>query len=386
MNRSMLASIQEATRILQTRGPAEATAAIQRALQQTPSPVGECVKGHASRSPEANEALVLPQLPFRPAVSADVGMLPAPVSPQRRTGRARPRHGRKTEVPPGEFLTGAFSNRAGAREYKLYVPSGHHAQALPLVVMLHGCTQSPDDFASGTRMNAAAELQPCFVLYPAQAQRANGSRCWNWFKSAHQKRDRGEPSIIGGMTREIIARYGIDPRRVYVAGLSAGGAMAAIMKLTHPDLFAAAGVHSGLPYGVAHDLPSALEAMKGRPRSTAARPDDLTPLIVFHGDGDKTVHPRNGEEILAQGVTGSGASAIASTTEVQQGRVPDGHPFTRTLYRDHAGRIIAEHWVIHGAAHAWSGGSDEGSYVDPRGPDATREMLRFFSLWAQPES
>jgi poly(3-hydroxybutyrate) depolymerase len=188
------------------------------------------------------------------------------------------------------------------------------------------------------------------------------------------------------MTREIIAKYGIDPRRVYVAGLSAGGAMAAIMKSTHPDLFAAAGVHSGLPYGAAHDLPSALEAMKGRSRATAARPDDLAPLIVFHGDGDKTVHPRNAEEILAQGVPESGASATASSTEVQQGRVPDGHPFTRTLYRDDAGRVIAEHWVVHGAAHAWSGGSDEGSYVDPRGPDATREMLRFFSLWAQPES
>ncbi|HET9158190.1 MAG TPA: PHB depolymerase family esterase [Myxococcaceae bacterium] len=261
------------------------------------------------------------------------------------------------------------------------MPSGPHAQALPLVVMLHGCTQTPDDFAAGTRMNVAAELQPCLVLYPAQAQRANGSRCWNWFKSGHQRRDRGEPSIIGGMTREIVAKYGIDPRRVYVAGLSAGGAMAAIMKSTHPDLFAAVGVHSGLPYGTAQDLPSALEAMKGRPRSPA-RPDDLTPLIVFHGDRDKTVHPRNGDEILAQGV----ASASASSTEVQQGRVPDGHSFTRTLYRDGAGRVIAEQWVVHGAAHAWSGGSDEGSYVDPRGPDATREMLRFFSLWAQPES
>ena len=370
MNRSMLASIQEATRILQTRGPAEATAAIQRALQQIPSPLGECVEGHASSSSETNEALVLPEPPFRPAVSADVGRL----------------HLRRTEVPPGEFLTGAFSNRAGAREYKLYVPSGHHAQALPLVVMLHGCTQTPDDFAAGTRMNVAAELQPCFVLYPAQAQRANGSRCWNWFKSGHQARDRGEPSIIGGMTREIIARYGVDPRRVYVAGMSAGGAMAAIMKSTHPDLFAAAGVHSGLPYGAAHDLPSGLEAMKGRPRSTAARPENLAPLIVFHGDGDKTVHPRNGDEILAQGVPKGSGSPTASSTEVQRGRVPNGRPFTRTLYRDRAGRVIAEHWVVHGAAHAWSGGSDEGSYVDPRGPDATREMLRFFSLWAQPES
>jgi poly(hydroxyalkanoate) depolymerase family esterase len=251
--------------------------------------------------------------------------------------------------------------------------------------MLHGCTQTPDDFASGTRMNAAAELKSCFVLYPAQAQRANGSRCWNWFKGNHQKRDRGEPSIIGGMTREIIAKYGIDSRRVYVAGLSAGGAMAAVMKSTHPDLFAAVGVHSGLPYGAAKDLPSALEAMRGQLRSSSARNNDLTPLIVFHGDADTTVHPRNGREVLAQAVPGSDAPATAPSPELIQGQVPDGHPFTRTLYRDHAGRVIAEHWLVHGAAHAWSGGSEEGSYVDPRGPDATREMLRFFSLWAQPD-
>ena len=293
---------------------------------------------------------------------------------------------RKSDVPPGEFLTGSFSNRAGARDYKLYVPSGQQGRALPLVVMLHGCTQTPDDFASGTRMNAAAELKACFVLYPAQTQRANGSRCWNWFKSGHQKRDRGEPSIIAGMTREIIARYGIDSRRVYVAGLSAGGAMAAVMKATYPDLFTAVGVHSGLAYGAAHDLPSALEAMKGRPRARVAGAEhDITPLIVFHGDIDPTVHPRNGDEVLAQSLRGGGASVNASRTEVQRGQVPDGHPFTRTVHRDPAGRVIAEHWLVHGAAHAWSGGSDEGSYVDPSGPDATREMLRFFWLWAQPE-
>ena len=372
----MFADIQEATKILQARGPTEATAAIQRALRGT-SP--------ASPSPRS-EASVHSQPPFRAVVPAGVGIPPAPVGPGVWTGKARPGHRPKAEVPPGEFLAGSFSTRAGARDYKLYVPSGHHGQALPLVVMLHGCTQTPDDFASGTRMNAAAELKPCLVLYPAQAQRANSGRCWNWFKSNHQKRDRGEPSIIGGMTREIITRYDVDPRRVYVAGLSAGGAMAAILKSTHPDLFAAAGVHSGLPYGAAHDLPSALAAMKGQPRWSAGRDHDLTPLIVFHGDADTTVHPRNGGEILAQAVPGSDASVSASRTEVKHGQVPDGHPFTRTLYRDHAGRVIAEHWLVHGAAHAWSGGSEEGSYVDPQGPDATREMLRFFSLWAQPES
>ncbi len=296
------------------------------------------------------------------------------------------RHGRagKTDVPRGEFLAGAFANHAGARDYKLYVPSGYHGQELPLVVMLHGCTQTPDDFASGTRMNAAAELNPCFVLYPAQAHRANGSRCWNWFKGSHQKRNRGEPSIIADMTRELSGKYAVDRRRVYVAGLSSGGAMAAVMKQTYPDLYAAVGVHSGLAYGVAHDLPSALEAMKGGRHATATGARQaITPIIVFHGDADTTVHPRNGDEVLAQGLPGPAASASAAGREVQHGQAPNGHSFTRTLYRDDAGRIIAEHWLVHGGAHAWSGGSGEGSYVDPAGPDATREMLRFFSLWAQ---
>jgi poly(hydroxyalkanoate) depolymerase family esterase len=310
----------------------------------------------------------------------------APAQLERPRGPGRDGRGRKTDAPPGEFITGSFANGAGARDYKLYVPSGYHGQELPLVVMLHGCTQTPDDFASGTRMNAMAELNPCFVLYPAQAQRANGSRCWNWFKGSHQKRNRGEPSIIADMTREIIGKYAVDRRRVYVAGLSAGGAMAAVMKKTYPELYAAVGVHSGLAYGVAHDLPSALEAMKGRGHASAtgAR-HDITPVIVFHGDGDTTVHPTNGDEVLAQSLPGRGSSARAPAPEVHQGQTPNGHPFTRTLYRDDAGRVIAEHWLVHGGAHAWSGGSAEGSYVDPAGPDATREMLRFFSLWAQPE-
>ena len=386
MNRAMLASMREATRILRTRGPMEATAAIQRALQGT-TPAGDAtavepVTSRLSRPALATGAAAVSPPPFR-ASPVDGSGPPASAQPIEAPAAPRNRRGRKADLQEGEFLTGSFAGHAGAREYKLYVPTGQHGPGLPLVVMLHGCTQTPDDFASGTQMNVAAELKRCFVLYPAQAQRANGSRCWNWFKSGHQKRDRGEPSIIAGMTREIVARYGIDRRRVYVAGLSAGGAMAAVMKATYPDLFAAVGVHSGLAYGSAHDLPSALEAMRGRPRTPAAGAHhDATPLIVFHGDGDTTVHPRNGEQLLAQSLPGESS---ASRTETQRGQVPDGHPFTRTLYRDDAGRVTAEHWLVHGAAHAWSGGSDEGSYVDPKGPAATREMLRFFWLWAQPE-
>lgn len=363
----MLASMREATRILRTSGPAEATAAIQRALQGT--------------TPTADEQVTALSRPA-PVKSAQA----APAQFERLRGLGRHGRARKTDAPPGEFITGSFANGAGARDYKLYVPRGYHGQELPLVIMLHGCTQTPDDFASGTRMNAAAELNPCFVLYPEQAQCANGSRCWNWFKGSHQKRSRGEPSIIADMTREIIGNYAVDRRRVYVAGLSSGGAMAAVMKKTYPDLYAAVGVHSGLAYGVAHDLPSALEAMKGRRQASAtgAR-HDITPVIVFHGDGDTTVHPRNGDDVLAQSLPERGSSASAPAPEVHHGQPPNGHPFTRTLYRDDAGRVIAEHWLVHGGAHAWSGGSAEGSYVDPAGPDATREMLRFFSLWAQPE-
>jgi poly(hydroxyalkanoate) depolymerase family esterase len=378
MTRAMLASMREATRILRTSGPAEATAAIQRALQEAAPAASERETSRLSRPALAKGGS---QPPFR--ASMPVGApVPRAASAQREGPRvaARREKARKADVATGEFLTGSFANHAGARDYKLYVPSGYRGQELPLVVMLHGCTQTPDDFAAGTRMNAAAELKPCFVLYPAQAQRANGSRCWNWFKGSHQKRDRGEPSIIADMTRELLGKYEIDRRRIYVAGLSSGGAMAAVMKKTYPDLYAAVGVHSGLAYGAAHDLPSALEAMHGRRRATAAGAHhDLTPVIVFHGDGDTTVHPRNGDEVLAQCLPGHGAS-----TDVQRGQAPDGHPFTRTLYQDDAGRVVAEHWLVHGGAHGWSGGSREGSYVDPSGPDATQEMLRFFSLWAQP--
>ena len=173
--------------------------------------------------------------------------------------RDRARH----VVPDGgQFLAGSYTSPAGTRTYKLYIPSGYRGQALPLIVMLHGCTQSPDDFAAGTRMNGLAEEHRCFVVYPAQTPTANGSKCWNWFQAADQQRGQGEPSLIAGITRQIASTYHIDARRVYVAGLSAGGAMAVILGMTYPDLYAAIGIHSGLAYALAHDLPSALAAMQ----------------------------------------------------------------------------------------------------------------------------
>jgi poly(hydroxyalkanoate) depolymerase family esterase len=278
-------------------------------------------------------------------------------------------------VPEGtRFIKGTFSNAAGSRTYKLFIPSCYQGQPCPLVVMLHGCTQSPDDFAAGTRMNFLAEEQNCFVVYPEQPSGANQAKCWNWFRTSDQQRGAGEPSLIAGITRRIMRDYSIDPKRVYVGGLSAGGAAAAIMGVTHADLYAAIGIHSGLACGAASDLPSAFVAMRqGGGSEAIADGGPPVPTIVFHGDRDTTVHPNNGERILQQST-----KATSPTTQVVRGGVPDGHAYTRTILTDARGRTISEHWNIHGAGHAWSGGSPAGSYTDPRGPDATREMLRFF--------
>ncbi|MDC8757771.1 alpha/beta hydrolase family esterase [Janthinobacterium fluminis] len=282
------------------------------------------------------------------------------------------------ELAPGaQFVGGSFRNHAGGRDYKLYIPSSFHGQAMPLLVMLHGCTQNPDDFANGTRMNAVAEEKQCFVVYPAQAKSANNSRCWNWFNALDQQRGQGEPSIIAGIAQQVIDKYPVDRRQVYVAGLSAGGAMAVIVGALYPELFAAVGVHSGLPFASAQDLPSALAAMKGGASASRKAPAGGVPIIVFHGDRDTTVNPRNGEEVMAQGLRSQehGAAAAAS---IDSGSVPNGHRYTRTTHRHPDGSPLGEHWVIHGAGHAWSGGSDSGSYTDARGPDASREMMRFF--------
>lgn len=285
-----------------------------------------------------------------------------------------------TEEPqPGAFTAGSFTNQVGTRDYKLFLPSGYHGQALPLVVMLHGCTQNPDDFAVGTDLNRLAEEQLCCVLYPAQSMSANSSKCWNWFKAEDQQREGGEPAIIAGMTRQIIDNHGLDDSRVYVAGLSAGAAMATTLAMTYPDLFAAVCVHSGLPHGVAQSLPDALGAMQGGlgplggRKAKGANWASEVPAIIFHGDRDTTVHPSNADRVAAQYSTSRQAGAA-----VEQGKVANGHTYTRTTHHNAKGQLHMEQWRIHGAGHAWSGGSAKGSYTDPKGPDATKEMLRFF--------
>ena len=274
-------------------------------------------------------------------------------------------------VPEGaQFLSSSFECPAGHRDYRLYIPSNHEGTVRPLIVMLHGCKQDPVDFAIGTQMNAIAEEHGLYVLYPAQSAQSNPMACWNWFNPKDQLRDSGEPTILSGMTRHIVSQHNIDQRRVFVAGLSAGGAMSAILGATYPDIYAGIGVHSGLPYQAANDVVSAFAAMRGEASANRnIRGTPRLPTIVFHGDADPTVHPSNADRIIAS------QAQAGDTTEVE---ISADRTYTRRVTRERTGKLLNEHWLIHKGQHSWSGGSMEGSFTDPHGPNASREMVRFF--------
>ena len=284
----------------------------------------------------------------------------------------------------GVFEARHFAGDSGELDYKLYVPAGLATTHAPLLLMLHGCTQSPDDFARGTRMNALADVHGYVVAYPEQPVSRNPTHCWNWFRRDDQQRESGEPALLAALTRQLIKTHALDERRAYVAGLSAGGAMAAVLANTHPDIYAAIGVHSGLPVGLASDVPSAFAAMRdGRSRRCATARNSASrqvPAIVFHGDKDTTVNPSNGDGVIAQSLAHSGAGAAeAKGAHVERGIAAGGRRYTRTVHKLADGSVAAEHWIIEGAGHAWSGGDAAGSYTDPLGPDASAQMLRFFS-------
>lgn len=386
MTKSFLRGMSRATELTRSGNLSEATALIQSLLNAGPAPQtedtaprladdtlieGTCTPvettdGRATAKPKAKSAP-------RSSLRETLRNIAAGGMPQ--AGMQMPGlHTIPPHLPAGaQWLSLTHQGTQGSRDYRLYTPAGRAKPAMPLVVMLHGCTQSPEDFAAGTDMNTLAEEFGFLVAWPAQPQGANAQKCWNWFRPEDQARDRGEPAVIAGIIRDILRDHPADASRVYVAGLSAGGAAAAIMGAAYPDLIAAIGVHSGLPVGGAQDVMSAFAAMRsGSSGSTGAR---TVPAIVFHGLADSTVHPVNGAAVIAQAVQAHpGLKRVKAKDQTVSGR---SYQFTR--HDDAQGRSIAEHWEVDGAGHAWSGGKAGGSYTDPQGPDASREMLRFFA-------
>ena len=387
MDARQMAAMAEATRLTRQGRLVEATALIQQTLASPAvtrrAPDASCAEeGTGSAPGRYSDPPPAPLVREDPKLSEGrSGWIPrlrtlpsrGASGPHRRHQPAVPAVSR----PAGRFDAFSYTSAAGTRAYRLYIPAGHTGGPLPLVVMLHGGTQDAATFAAATGMNDLAEHQRFLVAYPEQPPSANAGRYWNWFDPGHQRRNGGEPSLIAGITSQVTGRYGADASRVYVAGFSAGGAMAAVMAAVYPDLYAAVGVHSGLAYAAAGDLASAFAAMRQgppRPARPAAQP---RPLIVFHGDRDPTVAHANAEGLINQ-VLAAGSPGAAPTAVTTGGQVAGGHAYTRTCYQDPAGATLAERWTIHQGGHAWSGGVQHRSYTDPHGPNASAEFIRFF--------
>jgi poly(hydroxyalkanoate) depolymerase family esterase len=285
-------------------------------------------------------------------------------SPRSRKATSRAAH---QIAPPGTVQTKMHHSPAGNRPYRLYVPSAGTVSTRPLVVMLHGGTQDGATFAHSTGMDAVAEEHGLLVAYPEQVTSANPMRYWNWFSQQHRTSD--EPAIIASVIAELVRTEGADPTRVYVAGFSAGAAMAAVLASTHPDVVAAVGIHSGLAAGAAHDVASAFTAMRSPgPVRPLAQP---VPAITFHGDADPTVSITNSARLADQ-------FGLGVRPQTEQGGVADGRNYTVHRHHMDHDKVALEQWVVHGMAHAWSGGATGGSYTDPTGPDASAQMVRFF--------
>lgn len=351
MNTEMNTAIGEALRLTRAGRLSEATELLQHGLTGV----------HAPTPADAPRA--------QPRRELDRLRLPAPPGGGRASGRSAA--ARASQVG-GRFRQMTHSERAGTRDYHVYAPDSSAGLPVPLVVMLHGGKQDARDFAAGTRMNELAEQHSFVVVYPEQSRTANQGRYWNWFSSADQRADAGEPAIIAGITREVLRDFVVDPARVYVAGLSAGGAMAAVMAATYPSLYAAVGVHSGIAYRAAHDVGSAFTAMRtgGAPATTSA-----VPLIVIHGDRDPIVAPVNAAKLIGARLAIGDVTGQDGPTTIHDG---SGHAYTSTVHHNAGGLAVAQSLIVHGGQHAWYGGSPDGSYTDSRAPDSSAEMIRFF--------
>jgi poly(hydroxyalkanoate) depolymerase family esterase len=381
MNRPFREWMSDAARFTQGGQLQAATDAIQKALRAAPAAAAAAATAVTTPSAGAGTVIDVEARVVRTEAGAATADRRTDASGVKAEEAARAEAGPR--AAGGEQWTdGEFKHGGRTLAYKLYVPPavpGAPAAAPGLILMLHGCTQGPDDFAVGTQMNAQAREAGFAVLYPAQTQHANSQKCWNWFKPQHQQRGRGEPALLAALAQRVATQIGADPARVYVAGLSAGGAMADILGRCYPDVFAAVGVHSGLPRGAANDVMSALKVMRSGTPAIAGGPGPVPPMIVFHGDADTTVHPSNGAAVVdAAGRRAIDAQGSAEAPQVTPGRSPGGRGFTRTAYPATGNRGALEHWQLQGVGHAWSGGNARGSYTEPKGPDASAEMLRFF--------
>lgn len=362
MNDEFASAMRRATELVRAGNPVAATAMIQSSLGGTVAPTAQSSARLTSATTAAPDLKILGK---QRGLRETLAKL-ASAKPMRGLAGVEPS---EPVLPEGaRFDRGTFTCTAGSRAYRVYIPNLASEPPTAMVMMLHGCTQSPVDFANGTDMNRIAEDHRLIVVYPAQSRGANMQSCWNWFTPGDQNRDAGEPALLAELAMQLQRQHNVPEDKVFVAGLSAGAAMAVILGRTYPEVFAGVGAHSGLPYKSATDLPTAFAAMGGNLAPSANPSQHAVPTIVFHGTADSTVNVANGQRIADD--------ARPVGAEVMDDATSNGRSYTRTTIA--GGQTPMEHWRIAGLGHAWSGGKSSGSYTDPAGPDASAEMVRFF--------
>ena len=371
MSSRILSAPSQALSLVRKSNLIEATALIQRALS-----AGEIDLLNHARSSKLSSLSPAVQLPSHTSPETSLDPRPHGLLRHRKARKSQPT---QVDTNPGtisNFTSRIYRHVERNLSYMLYVPLEVSGRERSLLLMLHGCRQSPDDFAAGTQMNRLADEFNIIVAYPLQPQTANSSGCWNWFDARHQKHGSGEPAMLAGLAESLRREFNIAKNLVFAAGLSAGGAMAEILASTYSQQFEAVGVHSGLPHGAATSLGNAFAAMKGASKLEKGLNENSagqSRRIIFHGSVDAIVHPSNSERIVNQA-----RSRSRQLKEVGLTKVVNGREVRYTIFQDLHGRSVVEQWLVKGGGHAWFGGNSGGSYTDPKGPDASCEMVRFF--------